>query len=171
MIVRSKSDFHEVEVLGKIVAVTTDSSDYFLPLGALPREKPTILFCNGCLAFVLGLVHPPYEAHGQSPAGRWRGEWTSQSTGHRGPMRANVHPQSDGTYAARFIGRFFVVIPFTYRATLVPTAPGSPHLTAEKELGPILGSYRMQTSFGPNSMHGNFQAAKDQGTVRMTRVR
>ncbi|MDZ4851464.1 MAG: hypothetical protein SGI77_19410 [Pirellulaceae bacterium] len=105
----------------------------------------------------------------QSPSGRWRGEWTSGSTGHRGPMRANIRPQADGSFSARFTGRFFVVIPFTYRVDLVPSYFGSQQLSAEKKLGPILGSYRMQTSFGSQAMNGQFQAAGDQGTVSMRR--
>ncbi len=108
----------------------------------------------------------------QSPAGRWRGEWTSQSTGHRGPMRANIRPQSDGSYSARFSGRFFVVRSrfcfVTYRVDLVPTGWGS--YVAEKKLGPVLGSYHMQTQFGSQSMSGSFQAAKDVGAVNMRRV-
>ncbi len=111
------------------------------------------------------------KAYAQSPAGRWRGEWTSRSTGHHGPMRANIRPQPNGTYSARFSGRFLVVIPFTYRVDMVPVYPGSHQLIADKKLGPVMGNYRMQTSFGPQSMSGQFQAAGDQGKVRMTRVR
>ena len=114
--------------------------------------------------FVTLLVFPA-SANAQSPAGRWRGEWISGTNGHHGPMRANIRPTANGTYSARFAGRFFVVIPFTYRAELVPTYPGSSVLTSEKQLGPILGSYRMQTNFGSHSMSGQFQAAKDHGTV------
>jgi hypothetical protein len=105
----------------------------------------------------------------QSPAGIWRGQWYSQSTGHRGPMRANVRPRGDGTYSARFSGRFFVILPFTYRVDLMPAYPGSSTYYSNKKLGPIFGSYRMQTSFGSNAMSGQFQAAKDRGTVSMRR--
>ncbi len=83
-------------------------------------------------------------------------------------MRANIRPQSDGSYSARFSGRFFVVFPFTYRVDLVPTGWGS--YVAEKKLGPVLGSYHMQTQFGSQSMSGSFQAAKDVGAVNMRRV-
>jgi hypothetical protein len=107
-------------------------------------------------------------ANAQSPSGRWRGEWTSRSTGHSGPMRANIRPNGDGSYSARFSGRFFVVFPFTYRVDLQPTGWGN--YSAEKKLGPLLGSYRMQTSIRGNSLTGSFQAAKDLGAVNMHRV-
>jgi hypothetical protein len=107
----------------------------------------------------------------QSPAGRWRGQWTSGSTGHHGPMRATIRPQRNGTYSARFTGRFFVVIPFTYRVDMVPAYPGSNQLVADKKLGPVMGSYRMQTTFGSQSMNGQFQAAGDEGSVQMKKIR
>jgi hypothetical protein len=84
-------------------------------------------------------------------------------------MRANVRPQNDGTFSARFSGRFFAVLPFTYRVDLVPTGWGG--YSADKKLGPIMGSYRMQTQFGANAMTGSFQAAKDIGAVEMRRIR
>ena len=126
-----------------------------------------------CFSLVLILAFSTIlaaQATAQPPTGRWRGEWTSGSTGHHGPMRANIRPKSDGTYSARFSGRFFVVIPFTYRVDMVPVYPGSNQLVADKKLGPILGSYRMQTHFGSQSMSGQFQAAGDQGSVQMKRT-
>jgi hypothetical protein len=131
------------------------------------RTRVQVIFSLVFAAWIL--TDMPRTACGQSPAGRWRGEWTSQSTGHHGPMRANIRDQRDGTYSARFSGRFFVVIPFTYRVDLVPTGWGG--FKAEKQLGPIMGSYRMQTQFGSDAMGGSFQAAKDIGAVNMVRVR
>jgi hypothetical protein len=86
-------------------------------------------------------------------------------------MRANIRPQSDGSYSARFSGRFFVVIPFTYRVDMHPAYPGSNQLVADKKLGPVMGSYRMQTTFGSQSMNGQFQAAGDEGSVQMKKIR
>ncbi len=108
-----------------------------------------------------------------SPAGVYRGEWRSGSTGHRGPMRAVVQPRTDGTYQARFTGRFALVIPFTYKVTLQPTQDsyGNSYLTAEKPLGPILGSYRMTAQTNSSGLTGNFQAAGDNGSIQMKRVR
>jgi hypothetical protein len=107
------------------------------------------------------------------PTGVWRGEWTSQSTGHRGPMRVAIRPRSDGQYQALFSGRFFVVIPFVYRATLSPQFDGNGNvsLSANKPLGFGMGEYRMRTWVTGNRMQGSFSAARDRGTVSMRRVR
>ena len=78
-------------------------------------------------------------------------------------MRANIQPKADGSYQAKFTGRFALVIPFAYRVNLQPSYDGYGNriLTAEKPLGPLMGSYRMS----------NFQAAGDNGTIRMNRIR
>ncbi len=113
------------------------------------------------------------QAHAQSPVGAYRGEWRSDSKGHRGPMRAVVQPTSDGNYQARFTGRFALVIPFTYKVALQNSvdAYGNTYLTAEKPLGRILGSYRMTAQADASGLTGNFQAAGDHGSIRMNRIR
>ena len=85
-------------------------------------------------------------------------------------MRVNIRPQVDGTYSARFTGRFFKVIPFSYRVDLVPTGYDASSLVARKRLGPVLGSYAMQASFGSQYMNGSFQAGGDRGSISMKRV-
>ncbi len=112
-------------------------------------------------------------SYASEPVGRWRGEWKSQSTGHRGPMRANVWKANDGTYQARFSGRFALVIPFTYKVTMQPSYDqyGNVHLHASKPLGPLMGSYTMDAVSSGNGLNGSFQAAKDVGSIRMQRVR
>ena len=53
-----------------------------------------------------------------SPTGRWSGGWYSQSTGHKGPLKAKIRQTQPGTYQAVFFGRFAKVIPFVYPAKL-----------------------------------------------------
>jgi hypothetical protein len=141
-----------------------------LPFHLGTRFKRTSLFQVAIGWLVMGAASVSFAAE---PAGVWRGEWRSGSTGHHGPMHARIQPNSDGTYHARFTGRFALVIPFTYQTTLQPTydAWGATTLTAEKPLGPVLGSYRMQAAVGDQSLHGSFQAAGDTGSIRMQRIR
>lgn len=129
-------------------------------------------------AFILGSIateNPSnaQESYSESPQGAWKGQWVSQSTGHRGPMRVVISPTSSGTYQARFTGRFAAVIPFAYRAELIPqtTADGRVILTSSKKLGPILGSYQMQTQVSDGVLSGDFQAAGDRGSILMRRVK
>lgn len=137
----------------------------------VPTFSSAIPFAIGLM--VLGLAGTAETARGADPTGVWRGEWTSNSTGHRGPMRVVIRERSDGMYQARFSGRFLVVVPFAYRATLVPSrdAVGNVTLSASKQLGFGLGSYTMQTQVNGNRLQGSFRAARDRGAVSMRRVR
>gem|GEM_PF-678641 len=107
-----------------------------------------------------------------NPQGVWKGRWQSQSTGHSGPMRVAITPTSRGTYQARFTGRFAAIIPFAYRAELAAhtTPDGATLLSSSKKLGPILGSYQMQTQVSGNVLSGDFQAAGDRGSIQMRRM-
>jgi len=109
----------------------------------------------------------------QGPTGVYRGGWRSSSNGHHGPMRAVLKQKSDGTVQARFTGRFALVIPFAYKVTLQPIQDGFGNtiLTANKPLGPILGSYQMTAQANALGLNGNFQAAGDSGSIQMNRVR
>ncbi len=127
----------------------------------------------GAIAFLAICFASTRPVLADNPTGVYRGEWRSRSTGHHGPMRAVVQPRADGTYQARFTGRFALVIPFAYRVTLQPSldAFGNTLLTAEKPLGPIMGSYRMTAHANESGLTGSFQAAGDDGTIQMQRVR
>ena len=135
---------------------------------ALVSATWMLIACIGSLGLLSGA-----DAFATDPSGVWRGEWRSGSTGHRGPMRVAIRPDGNGAYQARFSGRFALVIPFAYRATLTPSLDtnGNSILTSSKQLGPLLGSYNMQTRVSGSQFYGSFQAAGDNGTVSMQRVR
>jgi len=143
-------------------------------MNSSPRT-PRSLTLRTVLALSIGLVACSASAIAQegNPQGRWSGRWQSESTGHSGPMNVSIRPTSNGNYQARFTGRFALVIPFAYRAELVPqtTSQGQTVLTSSKKLGPILGSYQMNTQIIGDSLSGGFQAAGDRGTITMRRVR
>jgi len=111
-------------------------------------------------------------ATAQEPNGRWRGGWRSDTSGHRGPMRATITPRKDGLYDARFTGRFALIIPFTYRVTMTPVAvsPCATTLVATKQM-PIFGTYRMTATVSGSSLEARYTAKKDVGVFRMRRSR
>lgn len=106
------------------------------------------------------------------PSGVYRGGWRSNTTGHRGPMRVRITPRSDGTYNARFVGRFALVIPFAMNTTMTPVAVGHQQtvLVANKRL-PIFGDYRMTATVSPCRVDAQYSADGDRGTFTMTRRR
>jgi len=126
--------------------------------------------CAACLLLVLFADLLTTTSCADEPAGRWKGRWSSGTTGHSGPMRARVSPAGDGTYRAVFAGRFAGVIPFVYRAELQPmqTWDGTVYVS-EKKL-PLLGSYRMNAIIPGSTFNANWTAAGDTGQVSMQRV-
>ena len=137
---------------------------------------PLALFLKASLS-VAALADEPSYVHTSNyqfdqPSGVWRGEWRSGKNGHHGPMRVVIQPRSDGSYQARFSGRFALIVPFAYRTTLQPgfDSLGNQVLTANKPL-PLLGSYQMTAQRVGNELNGSFQAAGDNGSIHMQRVR
>ena len=103
-------------------------------------------------------------------SGVWRGQWFSHPTGHRGPVNATIRRVSPDCYEATFYGRFFVLFPFAYRATL-HRVPGTADLYESAKRMPLVGTYRMTARISGNHFEANFMSGKDSGVFRMTRVR
>ena len=107
-------------------------------------------------------------ARAASPVGRWKGRWTSESTGHKGPLKAHIRQLDRDTYRAVFVGRFFVVFPFAYPATL-ERVPGSCDQYSSSQRLPLIGTYRMNATVTPHHFHAHFQSGNDRGTFQMSR--
>jgi hypothetical protein len=105
------------------------------------------------------------ESQAASPTGSWRGSWSSQTTGHRGPLKAHVRQTSNDTYRAVFVGRFAGVIPFIYPAKLERVKGTCDCYTSRQRIG----SYRMTATVTSNQFHAKFQGRKDSGTFDMSR--
>jgi hypothetical protein len=110
----------------------------------------------------------PASAVAQEPTGRWAGRWTTyqpNGRGHQGTIRANLRPNGDGSYQGTFSGRFFVVIPYFYRATVVQDGD---MLYSTKQLGP-LGNYQMQMLHSPGSLTGSWTTGDQSGGIMLYR--
>ena len=104
-----------------------------------------------------------------SPTGTWRGGWSSESTGHKGALRARIRPIDADTYRAVFVGRFAGVIPFIYPATL-QRVPGQCDCYTSSQRLPLLGTYRMTASVSSQRFYATFGGKKDSGTFDMQRT-
>ncbi|MDE0866857.1 MAG: hypothetical protein OSA98_24020 [Rubripirellula sp.] len=124
------------------------------------------------LAFVVTLlvsfVAASSSLSAASPTGKWRGSWTSQSTGHSGPLKAHVRKIDQDTYRALFVGRFAGVIPFAYPAKLDRVSGTSNQYTSSQRL-PLLGTYRMDATVSSNRIRANFRGGRDSGTFNLAR--
>jgi len=109
-------------------------------------------------------------AHASNPSGVWRGQWTSQSSGHRGALGAKIRPAGPDHYNATFYGRFAVVVPFFYRTTL-DRIPGTTDMYYSAKKMPLLGTYETTARISGNSFRADFVGKKDRGVFEMRRRR
>ncbi|MFO1002365.1 MAG: hypothetical protein U0936_18715 [Planctomycetaceae bacterium] len=107
-----------------------------------------------------------------SLCGEWSGEWCSQSTGHRGPMKATFCRLNCNQYEVTFMGRFCSLIPFRYKAVLTatPGENGQVVLTGSKNLGLLFGTFRFRGSATDCRIVANYCSKDDRGQFRMSRV-
>lgn len=111
-------------------------------------------------------------ATAQTPSGGgWRGEWVSESTGHRGPLAANVKPLPHGDVRVRYWGRFLKVVPFYYAVTMHRTGTGESGemlLTNTSKLM-FFGTFTADAVLTENSFESRYTSKKDNGRFSLRR--
>ena len=132
----------------------------------MSKFKFVLSVCFLSIPLFFALCLSSTEAQAASPEGRWRGGWSSESTGHKGTLRARVRPSGPDSYKAVFTGRFAVVIPFIYRADLKQVPGTCDCYTSTKKL-PLLGTYRMTANVSQNRLYAVFQGKKDKGVFQI----
>jgi len=141
---------------------------YFSPRSLTARLVRTAAATLCALA--ISLLMDGDRAHASNPSGVWRGQWTSQSSGHRGALAAKIRPAGPDHYKATFYGRFAVVIPFFYRTTL-DRIPGTADMYYSAKKMPLLGTYETTARISGNSFRADFVGKKDRGVFEMRRRR
>lgn len=104
------------------------------------------------------------------PAGCWSGMWTSCTTGHKGPLSARICKVSDTCYEAHFRGRFALIIPFRYTATMQVTGREGDKvfLTSSRRL-PLMGTFQMDAVVTPTDFTADYSSRNDRGQFVMKR--
>lgn len=103
-----------------------------------------------------------------APRTRWKGTWSSDSTGHKGPLKATIQPNGTDGYKARFSGRFAGVVPFVYSSKMQVTGVenGRVHLAADRKL-PLFGQFNTRAVMDGESFRATYQAKNDRGSFQM----
>ncbi|HEY2783793.1 MAG TPA: hypothetical protein VGJ05_02360 [Fimbriiglobus sp.] len=125
-----------------------------------------------CAVFIV--IALAYSAPAADPVtGRdWAREWSSESSGHHGPLHARISKTSNGDYRVTFRGRFWVVFPFRYSTTLIPTGTGpngEVYLTGQKRLGFGLGTFSTSAVATSNLFVAEFTSKRDSGRFTLRR--
>jgi hypothetical protein len=102
-------------------------------------------------------------------SGSWSGYWTSDNTGHRGPLRCTMVQLSDGSYEAHFSGRFFKVLPFRYSVVLNVIQDGDTVLLAgDHQLG-RRGNFHYDAEASCQDFVASYSSCKDAGQFVLSR--
>lgn len=107
----------------------------------------------------------------ESLSGAWSGGWHSQTTGHKGPLNADIRPSSNGNYSATFTGKFFKIIPFRYQMQLnvVSQNGNRMELAGTKKLGPLMGYYSYRAVVQDGQLSASYRTKRDRGTFTLRR--
>jgi hypothetical protein len=104
-------------------------------------------------------------------SGRWVGTWTSCSTGHKGPLKAEVCRLSNGDYRFKFRGRFFKVFPFRYSVVLNVVEEGDTvRLKGSSYLGRMFGTFCYSASADACQFRADYTSKKDRGVFSLKKV-
>jgi len=121
---------------------------------------------------ICSLSNSQEKASSPNLAGGWSGNWISESSGHKGPMKAVFRSVGTDSYAVTFSGRFFKVIPFRYKATLMVTGKEGDKLIltgSQKLIG--FGTFEYNALADESSFIANYSSKKDKGRFELYRNR
>lgn len=115
-----------------------------------------------------------YETLAQPPegiAGRWVGEWVSESSGHRGELKCVLDPVGAGLYRACFYATYSRFFRVGYATELkAETANGRTYLKGEEDLGALAGGvYRCEGEATANEFNCNYSCKYDHGVFHLRR--
>ena len=105
-------------------------------------------------------------------SGSWSGNWISDGSGHKGPMKATFRSTGNDSYEVTFSGRFLKVIPFRYKAYLSVTGKDGDKLILtgnQKLLG--FGTFEYDARADNDSFIANYSSKKDNGRFELYRLR
>jgi len=137
----------------------------------------TVIDMNRLLTLTIVLMLPvlarsaePAAAAVPEAAGCWSGYWISCDTGHKGPLSAKICKISDTCCEAHFRGRFALVIPFRYTATMqVVSAEGDKLILSSSRRLPLMGTFTMTATVTATEFRAAYTSRNDHGEFVMQR--
>jgi len=121
---------------------------------------------------ICSLSNSQEKASAPNLAGSWSGNWFSDGSGHKGPMKAVFKSLGSDSYEVTFSGRFLKIIPFRYKATLMVTGKEGEKLIltgSQKLLG--FGTFEYNALADEGSFKANYSSKKDNGRFELYRSR
>jgi hypothetical protein len=131
------------------------------------QRKTRFLILAAILAATFFLIDG--RSHAQDLSGVWKGRWTADATErrpeHGGSLRVRLIKAGGNTYQGRFAGRFALIIPYFYRATVYQYGD---RLYSSKRIG-RRGNYEMSLQHGAGNLQGRWNVGNQAGSIRLRR--
>ena len=107
-----------------------------------------------------------------SVSGRWHGEWLSETSGHRGPLRCVLSVVSPALWHLAFFAGYSRVFRACYTTDFsVAQEDGRWAFTGRKDLGVLAGGAYEYSGYATLAeIVCRYRSAKDQGEFRLKRV-
>ena len=106
--------------------------------------------------------------------GAWEGEWTSEPTGHSGPLWCLIEPLegSDSHYHFRYRAGWAWIVRGEYAHDVLTREVGDAiHFDEEMDLGRLGGIYRAESKIQAGQWEGRHRSTMgDRGSIRMRRA-
>jgi hypothetical protein len=105
-------------------------------------------------------------------SGRWEGEWVSEATGHRGPLRCVIEISTPDRWTGWFRGGYARIFRACYATALHAARVGTDRYTfsGQSNLGWAAGgSYEYDGQGSPEELVFRYRSRMDQGEFRLRR--
>ena len=117
---------------------------------------------------------PPVPEAATAPtdlSGHWSGTWLSHSNEHDGPLEGDFVKIDDDHYCVHFRGRFWGLLPFSYRVMLTVTGREGDKvsMSGSSNLGFLLGTFSYQATVTDTEFCASYCSKRDHGVFAMTR--
>lgn len=143
-------------------------------------RSPLVLVLAAALLSVLGCSSQFQQEWKQSAiegggadhlAGRWKGSWKSDKSGHSGGLRCIVKRVDADTYHARFNATYALLIRFGYEMDMTADVQDDvTYVAGEADLGKSAGGlYEYEGQSNGKTFRLNYRAKKDYGHFTLKR--
>ena len=138
-----------------------------IPMSAPASTRASV---RSLLVVVFAVLLALPTASAETMSGRWRGQWVSQTTGHKGPLNARFRPVDANRYRAIFTGRFAKVIPFRYGMTMQVQSRDADtiYFGGSRSLG-LFGKFEYRARASGGQFVATYQSRRDRGRFEMRR--
>lgn len=109
---------------------------------------------------------PPHEI-----VGRWQGTWSSDPSGHTGPLRCILTKVGETGYQARYHAGYFKILTADYTVSMeVEQEDDGWEFSGETNLGWLMGVYRHQGQIRGEHYRAEYTSKHDHGVMDMRKV-